>query len=58
MEDGTGGIDINGVAGTVTIDDGTGGIDVANVREDLIVLDSGTGHLRYENIHGSIATEI
>lgn len=52
VRDGTGGIDIEDVRGGVIIDDGTGNIYVANVEKSLVILNAGTGRVRYSNING------
>ncbi len=57
IEDGSGSIRVEHVTGTVTIDDGSGSIDVSEVREDLIIVDDGSGGLKYSAIGGLVDKE-
>ena len=52
--DGSGSIDISGVKGSVTIDDGSGGIEVRDVGQDLVILDDGSGRVKYSRILGKV----
>lgn len=54
IDDGSGSIDIVNVAGSVTIDDGSGGIDVEDVGGDLVILDAGSGGVRFSGIQGAV----
>lgn len=52
--DGSGSIKIRAVQGSVSIDDGSGSIDVDDVGKDLVVVDDGSGGLRYAAIRGTV----
>lgn len=54
IDDGSGSIDVVNVAGSVTIDDGSGGIDVEEVGGDLVILDAGSGGVRFSGIQGEV----
>ena len=54
VEDGSGTIEIRGVAGSVTVDDGSGDIDIDDVEGDLIIEEEGSGSLRYSNVRGTV----
>jgi hypothetical protein len=52
--DGSGSIDIANVKGSVTIDDGSGSIDVRDVGKDLVILDDGSGPVKFRRILGTV----
>ena len=55
IRDGSGSIDVRGVAGSVTIRDGSGSIHVREVRDDLLVLEDGSGSVRFDDIGGDVS---
>lgn len=57
ITDGSGSISIERVAGSVFLDDGSGSITVDDVARDLIVDESGSGGVRYDNVRGRVVID-
>lgn len=54
-DDGSGGIDISGVGGTVRVkDDSSGSIEVERVAGDFVVDSDGSGGIRYTDVKGQV----
>ena len=53
LEDGSGDVEIKGIAGQVVVDDGSGELTIDDVTGDVEVAD-GAGDLRVENIEGDV----
>jgi len=54
VDDGSGDIVIRRVAGDVTVDDGSGDIRIDDVREDVRILDEGSGDCKITNVDGRV----
>jgi hypothetical protein len=54
VTDGSGSLTIEGVDGSVTITDGSGSILVDGVGKDLVIIESGSGSVRFSGIAGSV----
>lgn len=52
VTDGSGALDIMNVAGVVTINDGSGDINVRGVRQELRIVESGSGSVRVDGVRG------
>ena len=57
ITDGSGSISIERVAGSVFLDDGSGSITVNDVALDLIIDESGSGGVRYNNVQGRVVID-
>ena len=57
VTDGSGSISIERVAGSVFLDDGSGSITVNDVALDLIIDESGSGGVRYDNVQGRVVLD-
>jgi len=53
VEDGSGGLTVTDIEGSVDIDDGSGGLEVRDVRGDLFI-DDGSGSMLIEGITGTV----
>jgi DUF4097 and DUF4098 domain-containing protein YvlB len=57
LRDGSGGIDIDGVAGDVRVTDGSGGIDIVAVRGSVTIEDDGSGGIDIADVGGDVIIE-
>jgi DUF4097 and DUF4098 domain-containing protein YvlB len=54
IDDGSGSLSVSDIGGSVTVEDGSGSIEVDGVAKDLILKDTGSGGLHFQNIKGQV----
>jgi hypothetical protein len=54
IDDGSGSVTVKEVGGSVTVDDGSGEIDIDGVGKDLILKETGSGGLHFQNVKGRV----
>lgn len=57
IDDGSGSISVREIDGSVTISDGSGSIVVVGVSEDLTVIESGSGSVRFDSVAGNVSID-
>lgn len=54
IDDGSGSLSVFDIGGSLTVDDGSGSIEVDGVAKDLILKETGSGGVHFQNVKGQV----